>query len=409
MKTFFKTALSCLCISLFFLSCSDSKNEPSENAKLTPEQNKAKLEQIGLKAISKINAADHAELLKTMDTFARLADEGELEIEENQAAMSLIKEVRNICAKSNLGRMLRFADPESELYNVAQYYGIYTYNKVAGRWDFESSDSKLEFRFSADGKSAVLVIACSDKETEVEIDDETRVMVPAKMESALTLGDKELYKLVLNNSIDNASHRVELNSELSASGYVFTTSVIAGMELASCDFILKKGSEQLIFATCNVTGKGMTDHPENSDNPEDLFNTAGVSVNLMDDMNISASCSDIKAMLKLIDSLTGDDDSQSYNDKLAQSINKYSKAEMRYAGSDEVIAAISVQPYLEDSYQWNGTTREYWDVEPVLVFTVDGSKHSFDSYFDEIAFNDLINSAEDLGETYQKYLNYLAD
>ena len=49
----------------------------------------------------------------------------------------------------------------------------------------------------------------------------------------------------------------------------------------------------------------------------------------------------------------------------------------------------------------------YYDIEPVITFVSDDSSFSIESYFDDISFNDLITSAEDLGEAYEDYLQYL--
>lgn len=98
-------------------------------------------------------------------------------------------------------------------------------------------------------------------------------------------------------------------------------------------------------------------------------------------------------------------ESQEYNDKVAAAYNKYNTAELYYTDGDNVIANLSMQSYLyEDTYN---PEYNYYDVEPIITFVPDESSFSIESYFDEISFNDLINSAEDLTEAYKDYLQYL--
>lgn len=52
---------------------------------------------------------------------------------------------------------------------------------------------------------------------------------------------------------------------------------------------------------------------------------------------------------------------------------------------------------------------EEYSVEPVITFVSDSSAYSFESYFNDIDFNDLVNSAEDLGDRYESYLRYLLE
>ena len=72
---------------------------------------------------------------------------------------------------------------------------------------------------------------------------------------------------------------------------------------------------------------------------------------------------------------------------------------------DSLTALCGWQPYLvEDDYGY-----EEYSVEPVITFVSDSSAYSFESYFNDIDFNDLVNSAEDLGDRYESYLRYLLE
>ena len=110
------------------------------------------------------------------------------------------------------------------------------------------------------------------------------------------------------------------------------------------------------------------------------------------------------------DNLSFMQEEQEYNDKVAEAYNKYMTAELYYTDGDNVIATLSMQSYFEPYDYYYGYEDEedgYYDYEPVITFVSDESTFSMESYFDDVSFNDLINSAEDLADEYENYLQYL--
>lgn len=433
MNKFFKLILPCACVvMLSFTACSDDDENGGEGTELTPDQNKQKLESIGLETIGKINAADHAELLKTMDAFSECVDRGDLELERREEfdiVAELLGNIRSVCAKSNLGGMVNFTSTNYDLYKLAEYYGIYTYDAQNEEWIFATNDNdtKLEFNFSANGESAVIKVAASGNESMVEIDDDNAVMVPENVEAIISKGGKELCKLSVALKVSDAAKTANITAQLSANGYVFLVKTNASKTAATADFTLDKNNETLISATADLAGVNMTDKDAiedaaDNDNIQDLFKSANVTVNIINEATVKASCSNFTNLINLLNDL---DDRYSwkqqyakeYNEKVAEAYNKYIDAKLYYT-SDAVIANFKMQVYYdEDDYYYDYESGTYpapmvkglYGTEAAIVFTVDDSAYSFDSYFDEISFNDLINSAEALGKQYEKYLKYLCD
>ena len=74
---------------------------------------------------------------------------------------------------------------------------------------------------------------------------------------------------------------------------------------------------------------------------------------------------------------------------------------MYYTNGDNVIARFNMQAY-DDSDEWN----EYYDIEPIITFESDNSKFSFESYFDDISFEKLVDKVEDLGDEFDAYIDF---
>ena len=84
-----------------------------------------------------------------------------------------------------------------------------------------------------------------------------------------------------------------------------------------------------------------------------------------------------------------------------EAYNEYLKGEMYYTNGDNVIARFNMQAY-DDSDEWG----EYYDIEPIITFASDNSKFSFESYFDDISFEKLVDKVEDLGDEFDAYIDF---
>ena len=97
---------------------------------------------------------------------------------------------------------------------------------------------------------------------------------------------------------------------------------------------------------------------------------------------------------------------------LATDISKYLTGDVRFVSQTNPSANLGFQGYIDDSYDpywWNESTWEplgfdieYWEVEPIAVFS-DGSKMSFDNLDGENSpFRGFIDSLEDLIDAFGK-------
>lgn len=417
MRKLFKWVLPCLCMTALTVGCNDDNGEPERQGKpvteLTPDENKKELEDIGRKLLSKVTPADHETLILTATRFIEISDELEIESKAPRNVPAVMQTISAICSKSDLGKMLTFTRSSSDLYKAAQYYGIYTYNETTKVWDRTNSDDRLEFRYKFNSKDAVIKLVASGNETNVEINDDEQVAIPENVSLVATLGATELCKVTVATQLDNNQHTARVEAELSASGYTFHVVTDASGSVISGICYLGKGDEILIAAQAEVNGKNMTNPSDDDiDNPQNMFRKASTQISILDDMNISASCSDIKGLADELDNIdhSGDQNGNKYNDEKstkaeANLYNKYMAVDMRYNGSDAVIAKFNFQAYLDYSYSYNDHSREYWEIEPIITFTQDNSSYSMDDYFDETSFQSLIDMAEDLYDEYESYLD----
>ena len=413
-----KWILSCAYLAIFsFSSCSDGEKE-SPKTNLTPDEHKAELERIGLEALAKINPDDHATLLTAIDEFYRLSDIGYLEIEENAgaSAANLLKSVGTICSRTQLGGVSAFANPTNDLYSAARYYGVYTYNSATNHWDKTASNSVLEFRFTSDGQPVIVQIRKSGEEKQIDLFEESgtqyQALVPEHAKATLTRGGEELCNVTVDVNVDGNQRTADVTCTLTANGYVFQSVTHATKTNATEDFTLTVKGEQIVTGKASLNGYDMTDEDNiNSvidENKEvhELFGGATAEINILNEAIIKGYCESVKDMKDRMNLIQDayPDTSLEYNDKKSEVYNQYIKGELYYTDGDNVIANLGWQS-CEDDYYYSSET--YYDTEAVIIFASDNSKFSIDSYFDDISFDGLIDSAESLSDQYENYLSHL--
>lgn len=391
MKRLMKWLLPCVCLVTLATGCSDSDGEgtPERQGKpiteLTPDENKKELENIGMNLLSKINPDDHAVLLKTIARFDEIIPSPEI--------YSVLKSVGKVCADTDLSEMVSLASTRFAVVDMS--YGTWEYNESTSQWDNKETGQKGEvtYKFKVDGTAATIHATYSDKT--IRFEGRT---VPVGVSMKVTLGTDTLAELNSSINMNEAETQISVNSSLSASGYLF--GVVADINNNNSESMavvtFSKDGEVLVSLAAN----GIFDSNLRFDPP--LKSAAG-ELRIMDDLRVNLSCSDLQKIIE--EDRKNDPTYEAYHKRMADVYNQYIHGELRYAESEYVVANIAFQAYAEDD---NGdgiiNDNDDWNIEPLMVFSQDGSKYSFDDYFSEVKFQSLLEQCEALVNKYVKLL-----
>lgn len=419
--------MSLFCFSLFTLpSCDDGKTDDGDAlSKLMPDEHKAKLEEIGLDIAGKVNPESQKDLVKTFDAFIEYAED--FEIEENpvgEYAQGLAASLKKMCEEKSLGEISKISRvTDSELYSLARYAGVYTMTGEYTEWydtyyvweKTEYVSDKLEFRFPVESEMAIVQITTegSDQRFETTADNtDYTIIVPEKAKVTVTCGREELLTLVCDLKVDNVVKSVVSSVTVKANGYTFVENIDVRGDKASTNLCFSIDNKKLVEANAWIEGDNMTDGDviyDNVDNEtiQNLFASGEVVVKVYgnkDGVMLKGYVSNVKELVDKIDRL-GDvyweeENTLAHQTKLAEAYNEFMKGEMYYTSSDNLIARFSMQAY-DDSDEWG----EYYDIEPVITFVNDDSKFSFESFFDEVSFEDLVDKIEELGDEFDAYID----
>lgn len=415
-----------LCFStLGLVSCGDNA-ENSPYTELTPDEHKAKLEEIGLSIADKVNPDAQKDLVKVFDAFIEYSDD--LELEENnvgRSAQELAKTLRSICGENRLGEVSSLSRAtDSELYSLARYAGVYTMTGERDNgwgieyiWEKSDASDKLEFIFNVDNKRAVMLLTKEGSEQRFDAydDNETSysVMVPEKVKGTVTYDGKTLLTVVCNMKVDNSAKTVVSSVQVEANGYKFEENLDVNSSKASTNLSFSIDGSKIVEASAVINGKNMTDGDEIGDNVDNetvqnLFGNGQVEVKVYGDKDgviLKGAVSSVKELVDKLEKLDEveweEENTMAHQTKVAEAYNEYLKGEMYYTNGDNVIARFSMQAY-DDSDEWD----EYYDIEPVITFESDNSKFSFESYFDDLSFEGLVDKIEELGDEFDSYIEF---
>lgn len=406
-----------------FVGCGDDNknggNEP-EPSGLTPDQHKAKLENIGKEFVSCFHPEDSRAAIESLTTLLDLLDFGNDEPVNppsylRSAAASLLATVEG----SNPSHLSALATrAATEFYSIEEALGStggeLTYNTQTGEWEIENNDTRTVRAHYTDAKhTSVLKLVYSAESVVYNYRDEAEVEVPNQLEFTLEVdGSTQLAATIAPNlSADGRTIRPAVQLTLNG-GYEFRVSADANPSYVTCTATFAKNERTISTAYAKVIVDGMTDpdnwiyteqwngYTDEYTDPGEYFTTHVKTGECS--LQILTACmvaqGNIRAIIDGNDTIQ-DCDTKEGSEQEAALYNLNASAYLSYTDDNTKVADMVMQSYL--AYQ--STSYTEYDIEPVLVFG-DGSRVSVDSFLGDAKFSSLVDTIDDL---LQDYLNII--
>lgn len=416
MKNLFKASL--IVVAAAGLMSCNGVNGGGSQISMTPEENKARLEEVGQKVIAKFKPEVQENLIKAVNDFQIYANDGNLEVYDKYApaefASQLASVVKSTVEGANLGGIMALAAPDSHLYEAARIYGIYTYN--GSSWSRTESTDKIEFRFTTEeGKSVVATAQASEGGTELTIEEET-IVIPQQVTAAVTIDGKTEFSANVRTSC-NFESTVTVDIAIDANGYVVKENVTVNPNSGSCSASFGIDGETIVAMNGTFTGNNLTNPDNIYDNSMTIGGSANAQVTIMNEVQVKGSCSNLSSLLSELDVLWAKYDypSEACATEEAAIYNKYLSVGMTYVPATNMVANLLIAPYFSytgniyNPETGNYTEVDYFFTEPLIVFTSDDSRYSMEAYFNEENFGGLIESFENLYKTYAGYVGAVVE
>lgn len=406
-KHYFLALLVCCAV-----ACDDENKSGGGNSPLTPDEHKAKLENIGKDFVGKIKAADHEKVVKSLYNLVNILEENSWSGSPGPAekAQLLAEAIENNDANTV---MTLATKAFTNTYTVEDLWeeGIYTYNPDKREWNKQEATDKIELRYTVDNVESVLAMTYSGMKEYTKVSG-TSVKIPAKSETILTIDKQKVLSFITDIDLSNDMYSANIKSVLTLNNdYIWELNAFAKPENATVTYKMSVKGEQLINGTAELTGTKLTDPDYIENNGEDILNTGKIDITLMG-IRLAGN-GDLKAIIDGVDKIDDMDPwsgnySEAADKKNAEALmtlyNDYAKIEGFYVAENQKFADIKMGLYSDECHRWNPSTDKSeivldWDVQPILIFS-DKSEIEFDTFFTETRFSSLINAVETLMNQY---------
>lgn len=128
---------------------------------------------------------------------------------------------------------------------------------------------------------------------------------------------------------------------------------------------------------------------------------AKVSVNILDEVQIKGTCSNVKTFADYLDKADQFEENESQFKSYVNQANSLLNLGIYFNGGSMRQAKVQLECF-EDGYaNWKD-----WTYEPVLVFDDNSTYSTFTAFFNETSFREVINSFEDLVRSYEKLIEF---
>ena len=425
--------------------------EPSQNEAMTPLEQKEYLDVIARGFMDKTPASDFNEISKLYNHISNTYTDNYDWDEVGDWGSEIFESL-----KESLGT----TDKEQEKYSWGEYNYIYTnykalvmasnfkgqFKAIGNKWELSKADD-LQFIFSDQhGKECVLKLVTSGNVKKVFIGnidewvdynydysndyyisndyyDRTQltVGVPENIVVTLTQGGSQVVKVTVKLNIGDLSNdKFDLSkNQLTAStlvelnnGYKFNVSQVAynGNNKTSVSFDMSKNGESLAsvafssdisgIPSCNIDAlvSGNIDEEDfNNSNMKNVY----VKLDIMGKLQIQGTLSDVRKFTDYINEADDNDDDEKTFKSYVNQANSLANFNLFYDGKSTKQATVTLEAFEEES--WNGM--KYWYMEPMLNF-YDGSSYStFEAFFNDKDFKDVIDALEKLADNYASLIN----
>ena len=454
--SYFSTILA-IAFTLGLVSCSDDSNNsdepvspetPSSSEAMSPLKQKEYMETVALEFMDKTPASDFESIANLLEYLSNTYGEYDWDniVEWGE---DVLDDATEAIGTTTTDQEEYYGDVYNYYYNnykclilASNFTGHFTAQN--GKWNYtNANDLRFIFKDSL-GKECVLKVIPSGNVKKVylfNIDDwydyeydyingdyiyydyynrtQYTIGMPEKIEVILTQGGNEVIKNTVNIDLSNiVDEEFDLSkSDVSASatiklnnGYEFVASQVVYDANAKASVVLKisKGNSALLtisaasdlsgIPSCNVSA--FTSDVNFNDN----YNFDNVSAkntylkfDILGKVQMQGVISDVNKFVEYLDEANNNDDNESRYKSYLNQANGLMNINLFYDGSAIKQASITFEAF-EDGI-WGGKT--YWTYEPIINF-YDGSSYStFEAFFNDIDFKNVINAFENLVEKYE--------
>lgn len=241
----------------------------------------------------------------------------------------------------------------------------------------------------------------------VDVIEKNYVYVPEHITTTLLQGGNTLVSAEVNidhsqfsgPEYDLSKDAVSTNATVKINNYVWVIDRAAHNSKEGSAYV--KGSMSKAGKTLVSFEASAADTKLDEDGELLQGGAAKVSVNILGEVQIKGTCSNVKTFADYLDKADQFEENESQFKSYVNQANSLLNLGIYFNGGSMRQAKVQLECF-EDGYaNW-----KYWTYEPVLVFDDNSTYSTFTAFFNETSFREVINSFEDLVRSYEKLIEF---
>lgn len=427
-----------------FSSCGSSNSDdetPSvttpttDGNNLQPEDQKQKLENVGLTLSNEINPSDYQQVIKALDDFNSYSSSPSF---RSAQLRSVSTSLRSVAATSDLNELVGAMRSATVSSYYTSHYASFNYNSNTGQWDSTYNAGALVYKYPSQNQQATITLQVSNDYYTFIQDGET-MFVPKSLTYTLKLSSNVVMSYTLNVPTFNRTTGVmTMNDQLNvpSANLVWSSNMDVTSSHSSATATIKKGSSTLISASADVVGANMSTASTLDAN---TFNKGVVKINVLDKIYFTFECSNIaeySSKINLNESQNPwisnfsyvQNDSytttsyweyyrpEAYYKNYSDLNNQYLLGYLNYDNSSNQVAKLyfdykydvrtqTVANSYYPPYKYISTNKEdFSEILPGIQFISDGSRYKYFDYFNNNNFASFVKTFDDLTSKFDAML-----
>ncbi len=423
MKKFTRVMVALLTLTTFFVACggddsdSDNGGGPSSGGTsiMTSEQQKSKMETIAKEFMSYFKASNFQNVVD----ITKYANETYNDDNYNSDA---VNRWWSDCldAITELNGVSGYSKNYIRLYIASNFVGHFNANTSTKKWEYTSA-SDLQFTFKdKKGNTCTATLSTSGEKKKVYVGDsfdynwdnytsetdeyryKNYIMVPENINVTFTQSGTTIASIVVTTELsgmssvdyDLSKDSYSATCKMTVNDYTFNTSKVAySPSSASVSLTVSKGSKTLISMSVSASGSVTNDQVEEGNISN--VGTVNINMDILGELQVKGTCSSCSKFKSYMEKADANDNNESTYKSYILQANSLLDIGLYYDNSNTKQASVFLEPFQQDDYY-----ERNWYCEPVLKFS-DGTTYStFEAFFDETSFQDVIDKFNALIDEY---------
>lgn len=232
-------------------------------------------------------------------------------------------------------------------------------------------------------------------------DYENYVYLPERLTLLVTQGGKELLRTVVTTNLsclasdeyDLSKHDFKVTAETYVNGYEFILSNASYVATQNAEVAFKMNKDARNFITLSAYSNGAVSGNTHDSLSVDRLSDMVGSIDILHQMQLKGSCLDGMKVHDYLEEADMNDTDEAIFKENVQKANEWMQLGLYFDGKSTQQAYVKLNATV-DYTGWDGI--QYWCVEPWIYFG-DGTTYStFEAFFNEEDFKELINMAWDV-------------